>query len=299
MSPADNTVTRFHQVLLQEISQSCPEYLTQPFTVAEIYQNLVPYRSHRDLIGVEMNGDYEDALLRLLAGEGDYLVLDSEVARREIREELQNASPNTGLFRDFAAADVRLNPDHVSGDTSEVGREPAFLFQDAPEESQPAVDITELRPVQDDEFGFEADDGVIGHIELADVGSVAPQPGAEAEEFGSSEDTPDFSTPETLPGLDLEEPRVSHEPQTSGNADGAPEAPEKALETDDIAAPEQLDALDATSCHWCRETLPSRALLNFCPFCGSDMRLLPCPKCGEEVEPLWQYCVSCGTDVAK
>ena len=113
MPPTSDTLGRFHRVLLQEIAESWPEYLTQPFTVAEIYQNLVPYRSHRDLIGVEMNGYYEDILLRLLAGDGDYLLLDSEVARREIRQELENASPNTGLFRDFAAADVRLNPDRV------------------------------------------------------------------------------------------------------------------------------------------------------------------------------------------
>ncbi len=54
MPPTSDILNRFHQVLLQEISKSRPEYLTQPFTVAEIYQNLVPYRSHRDLIGVEI-----------------------------------------------------------------------------------------------------------------------------------------------------------------------------------------------------------------------------------------------------
>ena len=85
MPPTSDTLNRFHRVLLQEISESRPEYLGKPFTVAEIYQNLVPYRSHRDFIGVEMNGDYEDILLRLLAGEGDYLLLDSEVVRREIQ----------------------------------------------------------------------------------------------------------------------------------------------------------------------------------------------------------------------
>ncbi|TFH66333.1 MAG: hypothetical protein E4G90_04100, partial [Gemmatimonadales bacterium] len=102
---------RFHRALVREIQTKRPEHISSPFTVAEIYQNLVPYRTHRDEIGVEMNADYEYALLRLLAGEGDYLSIESSTARQEIREELDSPNPNTGLYRDFAAADVRLNPD--------------------------------------------------------------------------------------------------------------------------------------------------------------------------------------------
>ena len=56
-----DVLARFHQALVEEIRSQRPEYLDGPFTVAEIYQNLVPYGSHRDRIGVEMNGDYEDA----------------------------------------------------------------------------------------------------------------------------------------------------------------------------------------------------------------------------------------------
>jgi hypothetical protein len=101
---------RLHRSLVEEIRASHPDYLRSSFTVAEIYQNLVPYRTHRDRIGVEMNGDYEDALLRLLAGEGDYLVLESEPARRRIESELRSPNPNTTIYREFAAAGVRLNP---------------------------------------------------------------------------------------------------------------------------------------------------------------------------------------------
>ena len=106
---ANQVLERFHRALIEEIQTQRPEYLTQPFTVAEIYQNLVPYGSHRDRIGVEMNGDYEDALVRLLAGEGGYLILDSEPALRNLRAELDTPNPNTGVYREFAAVDVRLN----------------------------------------------------------------------------------------------------------------------------------------------------------------------------------------------
>ena len=110
MSQSGDVLERFLEALVQQITATRPEYLTAPFTVAEIYQDLVPYRSHRNLIGVEMNGDYEDALLRMLSGEGDCLVLDSEVARREMQAELAGPNPNTALFHEFAAVDVRLHP---------------------------------------------------------------------------------------------------------------------------------------------------------------------------------------------
>ena len=137
MPHTTDVLERFHEVLLQEIRESRPEYLTESFTVAEIYQELVPYRSHRDRIGVDINGDYEDALLRMLSGEGGYLRLDSEVALREIREELEGPNPNSALFLEFAAAEVRLNPQRASAEAAEP----------------PAA----------------SEDGVIGHIEADDV----------------------------------------------------------------------------------------------------------------------------------
>jgi len=114
----DGVLARFYQVLVEEIRSQRPDYLTGPFTVAEIYQRLVPYGSHRDRIGVDMNGDYEEALLRLLAGEGEYLVLESEAALGVLQSEIASGNPNTSLYREFAALDVRLNPGR-SGDNAE------------------------------------------------------------------------------------------------------------------------------------------------------------------------------------
>ena len=50
-------------------------------------------------------------------------------------------------------------------------------------------------------------------------------------------------------------------------------------------------------CHWCREELPVRDSIHFCPFCGSDLRPSPCRECGEPMEARWQFCGSCGADV--
>jgi len=110
MQTEKKIVERFHRLLVEEIHRGAPEYLEGTFTVAEIYQSLVPYRTHRDRLGVRMNGDYEDALLRLLAGQGEFLLLESEPARTKIRRELDQSNPNTGIYREFAAVGVRLNP---------------------------------------------------------------------------------------------------------------------------------------------------------------------------------------------
>jgi hypothetical protein len=79
-------------------------------TVAEIYQQLVPYRAVRGELGFAELPEYEHALLRLLAGERDYVSLDIPEVQEEMRRELQAPNPILGLYRDYAAVVVRLNP---------------------------------------------------------------------------------------------------------------------------------------------------------------------------------------------
>ena len=229
MNDSLDVLERFHRALIEEIQTHSPEYLTGPFTVAEIYQNLVPYRSHRDRIGVEMNGDYEAALLRLLAGEGGYLVLESEPALRDLRAELETPNPNTGLYREYAAVDVRLNPALV--DLS------ANVLDDSP-------DLVEAMNDED-------------AVPMADLAPAESAAGAESVEI-------------VPPGVDLF--------QDTPTSEAAPTAP--------------------GACLWCRAELPVRENLNYCPFCGTDLKVVPCNECGEELDPEWRFCIACGTEVA-
>lgn len=52
-------------------------------------------------------------------------------------------------------------------------------------------------------------------------------------------------------------------------------------------------------CRSCRAPLPDRAGLRYCPRCGADQELWPCPSCGEEVERGWRYCALCGKMIAQ
>jgi len=226
MTNSTDILERFHRALIEEIQTQRPEYLTGPFTVAEIYQNLVPYGTHRDRIGVEMNGDYEDALLRLLAGEGGFLILESEPALRDLKAELETANPNTGLYREYAAVDVRLN--------------------------QAYVDLSMTVVSESDDF-------------LEELNAGDPIPMADLAPSETAVDPIEI----VPPGVDVFQ-------------DGAEEG---------AAAPRQ------TACLWCRAELPVRENLNFCPFCGTDLKVVPCNACGEELDPEWRFCIACGTEV--
>jgi hypothetical protein len=66
----------------------------------------------------------------------------------------------------------------------------------------------------------------------------------------------------------------------------------------DLGAKEEVEDLPPfQNCQWCREELPRQAGVRFCPFCGSNVRLVPCPACGEELRLNWRFCIACGTEV--
>lgn len=291
MSQPEDVLERFLEVLVQEISATRPEYLTAPFTVAEIYQDLVPYRTHRDLIGVEMNGDYEEVLFRMLAGEGDYLLLDSEVARQELQRELATTNPNMALFREFAAADVRFHPSRVPlVDAAPVARDEGSEA----ETIDPEVAGARAEEVEVD---LEAESAEDSEAEAPDETPQTPSVVAGGGTAESAAGTPsrtgplDPSRPE--PGKSSDDGVVGHIETVAD-----PDLSSREETASDGNVPTEAEPSDAlTVCHWCREDLPVRDSIHFCPFCGSDLRPSPCRECGNAMEARWQFCVSCGTAV--
>lgn len=285
---SDQVLERFHRALIEEIQTQRPEYLTQPFTVAEIYQNLVPYGSHRDRIGVEMNGDYEDALVRLLAGEGGYLILDSEPALKNLRKELETPNPNTGVYREFAAVDVRLNQAYLDLSTEALDQLPD-LYEEL--EAEDPIAMTDLAPSE-------------GHATAEELGVVPPGVDIFSDGAGPTSGVDDPQADETEgtavsngsgPEMDADEPpRAEASPKRSPLM---PEFVEDEAEEASADGGERAGSAPGDSCLWCRADLPKRDTLNFCPYCGTDTRLVPCPECGDEVEPGWRFCASCGTEV--
>ena len=132
-----------------------PARLQSGFQVAELYQRLVPYRTHRSVLGFASHQDYEAALLGLLGGVGGYVTLEPAEAQQSLAEEAGSVNPDPSLVREFAGARVRLEQGRVrevlSGDAvyappppepppapKPVAR-PAPVFQLAAEEGRRAV----------------------------------------------------------------------------------------------------------------------------------------------------------------
>jgi hypothetical protein len=79
-------------------------------TVGDVYQNLVPYRLVRSELGFSELAEYEHALLRLLSGERDYVIVERPEVQEELQRELRATNPILGIYRDYASVGVYLNP---------------------------------------------------------------------------------------------------------------------------------------------------------------------------------------------
>ncbi len=79
-------------------------------TVGDVYQNLVPYRQVRNELGFSELAEYEHALLRLLAGERDYVIVERPEVQDELQRELRAPNPILGIYRDYPGVGVYLNP---------------------------------------------------------------------------------------------------------------------------------------------------------------------------------------------
>ena len=107
MTADPTALDRIFERLLRTLSAGGPDQLRSPFTVAEIVQSLVPYRTYRNELGVDTLQDYEHAVLEMLAGERGWLVCDPDTVA-VIRKELALPDPDTGLLRRLQTVEVRV-----------------------------------------------------------------------------------------------------------------------------------------------------------------------------------------------
>jgi hypothetical protein len=134
---------RMYRHLVRTVRTRFPQYLSQPFDVAELHQNILPYRHHRRELGIETNEDYEIVLTELLSGARDYLVVDDSM-RDALRAELASTNPDPSAFKKFASASITLSPSALR--TLAVGP-----GEDVPRSSipSPTITLTAERPVHE------------------------------------------------------------------------------------------------------------------------------------------------------
>lgn len=108
-----DALDRMFHTLVRVARERYPAFLTGSFTVADIHQQILPYRHHRRELGLETNQEYELILMELLTGARGYLDVDERL-RDELGKELLSPSPEPSRVRDYADASVSINPAALS-----------------------------------------------------------------------------------------------------------------------------------------------------------------------------------------
>ena len=293
----DELVTRVHACLADALRRTRLDPFQTPVTVAEIYQDLVPYRRIRIAVGFQMNADYEHTLLRLLSGEGGYARLEPSEASDELKAELDSPNPNVGLFRKFAACDVWVTPAEVqqpevstasssapatngSAGTEPLEEPPAGMH-DRPVATEPAASPPAAAPEA------HVSDDTREDLEPGDSWT-SPRTSWEEEVRDWTESEPELLLEEEVEPADpeVELAQVRAEPTPAPGATNM-------LETKHKGAAGTAGTSGA--CPFCDSTLPEGRLVRFCPFCGTNQSLRPCVACAEPLENGWKFCIACGS----
>lgn len=112
-SHAADDLDRLFQRAVANLAALDPSRVHGPVEVAELYERLVPYRTHRTALAMDSHEDYEMALLRLLAGERDYAFVEPEAARTALAAEVAGSNPDTSLYKQYRSATVTFDPEQV------------------------------------------------------------------------------------------------------------------------------------------------------------------------------------------
>lgn len=99
---------RFFRGLVTSLAETDPSRLDQPIPIEDIHRSILPYRTNRRVLGLDSSEDYELVLLRLCAGEGNYVRTDPEEARLRFAEELASPNPDLAVLHQVEGATVSL-----------------------------------------------------------------------------------------------------------------------------------------------------------------------------------------------
>jgi len=248
---------RLHRRLVHNIRMTRPEYLRIPFTVRELYEQLVPYRHNRRELAIETNDDYETDVARLLSGERNYVQSDPAM-QEALRRELASPTGDPGAFKDYGDTTITLAPVSEGIQTPVPG-----IAQAAHASPGPAHAPT---------LPTDASDVASSGASVA-PGAVASTRAAPAEDR-----TPERESERVTAAYDAISPAMSTVPQAA-----VPSI---------LSSLGQIDV--PTGCRFCGGTLPEGREANFCPHCGENLRTKRCPACGTEMDTSWKFCVSCG-----
>jgi hypothetical protein len=132
-----------------------------PVAASDVYERLVPYRSNRSRLKVATHQDYEMTVLRLLAGEREYVHLEPDDVREGMQREVTASNPDAAFFRSFP--DARVLVDRRAAERFLIGER---LY------APPALTVETPRAADESSTGTATDDEPVTSPPI----SIAPLP---------------------------------------------------------------------------------------------------------------------------
>jgi hypothetical protein len=167
-------VDRFFRQLVGALAAAGPGRLREPVTLTEISTTLLPYRSHRRALGLDTSEDYELALLRLCAGEGELAHTEPPEVLALFQAELGSPHPDLSVLVRGAGAALILSPRRV-----------AEVLQTPP--ADPHHEYAPPTPIRSVEIVDSDDELPLDDIRLP--AAPAPEPPAGSDEDEAADDT--------------------------------------------------------------------------------------------------------------
>jgi len=104
------TLDPIFRLLVRALTAQQPPRIHQPIAINELMDAVLPYRLVRRELGVDTSEDYETLLLRLCAGEGDFVQADS-AAQAALQAELAKPLPDLALLRVYGDTHIVVRTD--------------------------------------------------------------------------------------------------------------------------------------------------------------------------------------------
>ena len=124
---------RLFRRLVDNLIAIDPARLHRPVEIAEITDNIVPYRTNRRALGLASNEDYDMLILRLCSGEGGFVRTEPPEAQAAFVEQVRSPNPDLKILIHMGGVGLVLQTEQLA---YALGPDPEVAFA-PPEEAAP------------------------------------------------------------------------------------------------------------------------------------------------------------------
>ncbi|MDX1394225.1 MAG: zinc ribbon domain-containing protein [Gemmatimonadota bacterium] len=252
-------------------------------TLAQLLDDHLAYSRVRSELGLAGKGEYDVAILGLLA---DRTLLQADPAlEAAARRELESPEPALAFADALSERLLRLRNPTLPEEPARPGED-----GDPGDESTADVDASvEVDPSVGDDASV-TDDARGGDDAPAGEGASGREdpPGDRGRQGDGRDELPGVRRPA------WEVPATADDPEPDdlgGMSDPVETVAPPPLRP---APPEPAAPAPRAACRSCGEDLPGRDGFRYCPYCGQDQVVPRCTACGETLEPRWSFCPRCG-----